>query len=437
PTPPLTVLTTPGNHQVLVSWDAPSSDGGAAISGYTVSTSPASAGCITAGTLSCSVPGLTNGTGYTFTVTATNAAGTGPASVPVTSTPRTVPGAPTGLAATAGNTQVALTWTAPASDGGATITGYAVSATPGGATCQTNGALGCTISSLTNGTTYTFTVTATNAAGTGAASGEATATPIAVPGPPTGLTATRGVRSVTLSWSAPADNGGSAITGYTVTGSDSGGCSATLTSCVVGGLTPGAVYGFTVVATNSKGDSLASAPVTTTPLMVPTAPRRVGAVRTGPQSSLTAQLLVSWAAPISDGGSPITSYTATAGGISCTTTADSCILTGITQSTVLVTVTASNIAGTSEPGTYNHTVRLSSFTIVKHGWSTRLFKGKGVSAGQKIRIYRMVNTHPRLKKTVKVPKNLRWSTVITVPWGKSGWVIGTNGFRSDVVYARR
>ncbi len=86
------------------------------------------------------------------------------------------PGAPTGLTLTPGNAQLAATWTAPASTGGSAITGYTATASPGGATCTTTGT-SCTITALTNGTTYTVTVTATNAAGTGPASTAATGTP--------------------------------------------------------------------------------------------------------------------------------------------------------------------------------------------------------------------------------------------------------------------
>jgi hypothetical protein len=77
----------------------------------------------------------------------------------------TVPGSPTGVSGVAGNGEVTVSWTAPADDGGSAVTGYAVTASPGGQTCTTTGATSCVVSGLTNGTAYTFTVVATNEAG--------------------------------------------------------------------------------------------------------------------------------------------------------------------------------------------------------------------------------------------------------------------------------
>ncbi len=75
--------------------------------------------------------------------------------------------APTSVAGVGGNTQVVVSWNAPVRNGGSTITAYTVTASPGGRTCEwSSGALSCIVTGLTNGTSYTFTVTATNAVGT-------------------------------------------------------------------------------------------------------------------------------------------------------------------------------------------------------------------------------------------------------------------------------
>ncbi len=83
----------------------------------------------------------------------------------------TAPGTPTGVNATVGSGQATVEWTAPASDGGSPITGYVVTASPGGQTCTwTSGPLSCVVTGLTDGVAYTFSVVAVNAAGSGAGS---------------------------------------------------------------------------------------------------------------------------------------------------------------------------------------------------------------------------------------------------------------------------
>src|SRR5204863_9967482 len=94
-----------------------------------------------------------------------------PSAPPTPSVVATVPGAPTSVVAGAADQLASVGFAPPSSDGGSAITSYTVTASPGGATCSVAApGTGCTVTGLTNGQAYTFTVTATNAIGTGPAS---------------------------------------------------------------------------------------------------------------------------------------------------------------------------------------------------------------------------------------------------------------------------
>ncbi|MBK8321696.1 MAG: DUF4214 domain-containing protein [Betaproteobacteria bacterium] len=158
-----------GDAQATVSFSAPGFDGGSPVLSYTVTRSPGGA-TVNAASSPITVSGLSNGTGYSFTVTATNAIGTGPASTASSVvTPSGLPGAPVIGTATAGIGSASVAFTAPASTGGLALTGYTVTSNPGGFT-GSGASSPVTVSGLVNGTTYTFTVRASNANGAGAAS---------------------------------------------------------------------------------------------------------------------------------------------------------------------------------------------------------------------------------------------------------------------------
>jgi hypothetical protein len=292
PAPPTGVTALPGLGSVSLTWSAPGSDGGSAVTGYAVV--PYLNGVPQAPQLSTGttklVTGLLAGTTYTFKVQAQNVAGLGPASS--ASSPVATfgpPGAPTAVAATAGNSAANVTWSPPAGNGGSPVTGYTVTASPGGMTASVGGtATSADVAGLTNGVSYTFTVKATNLVGTGPASApSAPIAPRAVPGAPTGVSAAPDDGSATVSWSTPADAGGSPITGYVVSWAVNGvnqstsTVMSTATTRTITGLTNGTTYTFKVAAINAVGTGLASAPsapvTPASPLIVTaTVPNRVG-----------------------------------------------------------------------------------------------------------------------------------------------------------------
>jgi trimeric autotransporter adhesin len=351
PGAPTSPVATPGNAQASVAFVPPVSNGGSAITSYTVTSTPGNF-TATGASSPLVVAGLTNGTSYTFRVIATNVVGNSvasTASAPVI--PRTVPGAPTSLVATPGNTQASVAFVAPVSNGGSAITSYTVTSTPGNFTA-TGPSSPLVVAGLTNGTAYTFRVIAINAAGNSVAStASAAVTPRTVPGAPTSPVATVGIAQASVAFVAPVSNGGSAITSYTVTSSP-GGLTATGASSplVVTGLTNGTAYTFTVVATNVAGNSVASAASTS---VTPTA--TVPGAPTSPVATpANAQVSVSFVAPVSNGGSAITSYTVTStpGNFTATGPTSPRVVTGLTNGTSYTfRVIATNAVGNSVAST--------------------------------------------------------------------------------------
>ena len=176
PGAPQQLSGVPGDEQVMLTWDAPSSDGGSAILRYEYAIDDSGTWIDAGLDLEETVPGLTNGRQYAFEVRAVNSAGPG-APARTAATPLGMPSVPESLTATGGDGEVGLEWTEPADDGGAPVTGYgyryaAGQAVPEDVTWRDAGTeLTATVSGLENETRYAFEVRARNRVGPGETSG--------------------------------------------------------------------------------------------------------------------------------------------------------------------------------------------------------------------------------------------------------------------------
>ncbi|MGI2150307.1 putative Ig domain-containing protein [Shewanella baltica] len=342
PSAPTIGTATAGNAQASVNFTASASNGGAAVTSYTVTSNPN--GFTGTGVGSpISVIGLTNGVAYTFTVTATNSTGTGAASAASNSvtpaSPQTITFADPG----AQNFGTSPTLTATSDSG---LTPTFTSSTTGVCTISSGGLLNfvsvgtCTINADQAGdSSYLAATTVSRSFSISAV----------VPGAPTAASATAGDTQASVTFSAPIFTGGAAITGYTAT-SNPGGFTGTSASSplTVTGLTNGVAYTFIVTATNSVGTGAASAATSST---TPKAIQTITFADPGAQSFGTAPMLIASASS----GLTVT-FTSSTTGV-CTITAGGALTFG---STGTCTIDA-NQAG---DGSYLAAAQVSrSFTV--------------------------------------------------------------------------
>lgn len=215
------------------------------------------------------------------------------------------PGAPTGVSAVAGNALAVVSFTPPANNGGSAITSYRVTSSPGGITA-TGTASPITVTGLTNGTTYTFTVAAINAVGTGASSAPSNAvTPSGpLPGTPINFVVSASGVSITGSWTSV----GAPATGHVLEVATSAAFSPVIFTQSLGPATsfaldapPGTTgtFFFRVTAVNALGSS---APTAGVPVSLPGVPPAPGPPLLNAAAVSGNDVSLSWSA--GPGGAP-------------------------------------------------------------------------------------------------------------------------------------
>ncbi len=184
PSGPTNLTVTPGNGSATLSWTGSTSGSPTSYSIYRGTISDGEAvtpvGTVNGTTTTFTDTGLTNGKTYFYNIAANNSVGVSPDSNEVSVIPAasaTAPSAPTGLAATAGNGSVGLTWNASAGATSYSIYRGTAPGAEGTTAVGTTASTSFTNTGLTNGTAYYYKVTASNSVGTSPSSNEATATP--------------------------------------------------------------------------------------------------------------------------------------------------------------------------------------------------------------------------------------------------------------------
>jgi len=334
--------------------------------------------------------------------------------------------------ATPSNTQIALSWSAPTVYG-ATISDYEIQQSIDGGSTWSAGiahtasaSTSRSITTLTNGTSYTYRIAAVTEWGKGPFSISVTAVPATVPGAPTSVTGVRGNQLVDLTWNAPVSNGGHALIDYTIEYRAGAGSwiafshsASTSTSISVTGLTDGTSYTFRVSAVNDMGTSSASTVSSAyTPLGTPAAPTSLSATYGNTQASL------SWTAPTDNGGSVITNYLveySSNDGNSWSTfahsvsTTPSITVTGLVNGTAYsYRVSAINAIGTGAGATT--TTAGSTLTTI-----TLTRQSVGTANGLAF------TTQPRVTLIDQFSSTLAndWTTIVTASISAGGALVGT------------
>jgi Fibronectin type III domain len=283
-----------------------------------------------------------------------------------------VPSAPFITSLSAGNGSVVVSFLAPGYDGGSAIVGYRLVATPtSGSAVESNGCSTtspCVLTGLANGTSYAITMAAINSVGIGAYGSGGTVTPADAPGSPANPVAVRSGTTVTLTWSQPVLASGVTFIRYDifqrVSGTTSWGSAIdsvapiTVTTYTVTGLDADTNYDFRILSVTlpmTEPEDDAASVVESARITTPGAPRSLAT-----HAMNASTIMLTWAAPASDGGSPITGYSVSlspsgsCGAVSMdsTTFSASCSASGLAEGTTFtISVRASNAMGAGSSAT--------------------------------------------------------------------------------------
>jgi fibronectin type 3 domain-containing protein len=337
PTAPLSLAASrgPGAGQISLTWQAPSDNGGLAVTNYKVyrGTSSGSLSFLqqVGNVLRFIDSGLPSGATRYYGVSAVTAAGEGTRSGEVSASAPDVPSAPRSPAASRGPGagEITLSWQAPSSDGGLAVSSYRVyrGTSAGGESLlqDVGNVLSFRDSGIPNGAVRYYKVSAVNGAGEGSLSVEVSAAAPVLPSQPQSFAASRGPSAgqITLTWQAPADNGGSAVSAYRVYRGDTSGSEGFLqqVGSVLGftdsGLPNGVTRCYEVSAVNAVGEgprSVEQCAFTSSPPGPPQALAAAPALAFAVLgTSVYGGVALHWQAPADDGGAGITNYQIWAG----------------------------------------------------------------------------------------------------------------------------
>jgi large repetitive protein len=337
PSAPRTLTSAPSDGTIALTWTAPGTTGGYSVYGYRVEQSSDGVNwtvlTLDTSTTSFTARGINNGTTYQFRVAAVTAIGFGDYAS-IVATPFTVPNAPLNVIAAPGNEQVTLNWTAPANNGNTIIHYIVESSTDYGTNWSEVGrVVGATNTTFThtglfNGGQhgimyyYLYRVTAVNGAGPGAVSTTAHTAPGNTPSNVTSLTTAVYSTMVQLNWACclgDANKGpfyggpSSPVIAFRIEQSTDGGASwqflhdrpVAYLWTRISALRNGVTYQFRVSAINAFGVGTPTI-ISATPSSTPDSPTNMAVTTNATGTSATAT--VTWAAPVTDGGLPLTGY---------------------------------------------------------------------------------------------------------------------------------